>query len=165
MSFNINFQKTNKESKTLDRLSVRRFWYDNETKKKKSTVIFSVNRYSAPLRLPEERVTKFNVTPEEQNAYMDFVAKMYQEQEPKDVKSKLEALIQQIDELKELLESRTDGATLDLIENCTQSYKALSSQLARHKRNAIKRGEDNLEAKRAKDAGQTSMFDIEVNLD
>lgn len=159
MSFNINLQKTNKESSTADRIVVRRFWYDSESKKQKSKTIFTTNKYSAPVKLPADVIAKHNVTAEEVEKYHYFIADLNKELSELSITYSLEIITKKMKHLTESLSDRSDGVTLSEIEKFNEALPALRKQLARHKRNAQKRGDDALAKQRAKEQGQRDIFD------
>ncbi|HCE1526054.1 TPA: hypothetical protein NGR28_004604 [Vibrio parahaemolyticus] len=159
MSFNINFQKTNKTSIVPDRLVVRRFWYDKETKKQKSKTIFTASRYSAPIKLSDEIIAKHEVTKEEQQQYQDFMLKVTTESADASFAYELESITNKLERYTASLEQRSDGVTLSEIERFEEVYTTFKKQLSRHKRNAKKRGDEALAQERAKEQGQTDIVD------
>ena len=160
MSFNINFQKTNKTSIIPDRLVVRRFWYDKDTKKQKSKTIFTARRYSAPVKLPSEIITKYDVTKEEQQQYQNFMVEVLKKREESSFSYELERITTAMEKHTESLKLRSDGVTLSEIEKFEEVYTSFKKELSRHKRNAKKRGDDALAQERAKAQGQSDIIDV-----
>ncbi|MGR5144856.1 hypothetical protein ACQKPX_24760 [Photobacterium sp. DNB23_23_1] len=159
MSFNINLQKTNKDSSIPDRLVVRRFWYDSESKKQKSKTIFTANKYSAPVKLPEDIIAKHDVTTEELEKYHWFVMSLHTKMNEESLSTGIETITRRMAELTEKLTDRSDGVTLSEIEKFEESYTAFKKQLTRHKRNAKKRGDEALALQIAKEQGQGDLMD------
>ncbi len=132
MSFNVNLQKTNKDSAEADRLIVRRFWYDKESKKNKSSVVYSVNKYKAPARIPDERITKFDVTDDEHQIYIKYVQALHSAQADAAAGICLAAIVREMDTLTQTLAKREDGLSLEQIQTLEQGYAQLKEQLNRH---------------------------------
>ena len=151
MSFNINFQKTNKTSLVPDRIVVRRFWYDKKEKKQKSKTIFTASKYIAPIKLSDEIIAKHDVTKEEQQQYQDFMLKVTEESADASFAYELESITNKIEGYTKSLEQRSDGVTLSEIEKFEEIYTTFKKQLSRHKRNAKKRGDESLFQERARE--------------
>lgn len=140
MSFQINLQKTNKDSQTKDRLIVRRYVYDSDTKRSKAgKVIFSANINKLPDELPPIKIKAFDVTESEQEQYIDTVRKLKVKMHENKLSIELRSTNENIIDLTRYLEERSDGVTVEEIEAIENAMLELRKQLTRHKRNATHR--------------------------
>lgn len=159
MSFNINFQKTNKTSAYPDRMVVRRFWYCKEEKKQKSKTIFTSNKHSAPFILPDDVIAKHDVTSQEAEQYNSFMLDLFKKKAEDSISLDLKVITMKMKQLEEVLKERSDGVTLSEIDEFNEVLPAFRKQLARHKRNAQKRGDEALAIKLAEEQGQGDLID------
>lgn len=152
MSFQISFQKTNKDSKSKDRMVVRRYTYDKETQRSKAgKVIFSCHISKLPNDLPPHKIKAFDVTEDEQQQFSEAVQKAKLELHTDKVHVAIKDTSLSIIELTKALEERSDGVSLEELDCIENALADLRKQLTRHSRNEKHRLK--------KLEGQSEMFD------
>lgn len=140
MSLQIGLQKSNKDSLYKDRLVVRRHEYDPDSKKTKSgKVIFSCKKVGAPKELPEEKLETFQVTNEEHQQYKDFINKLREEEHDKEIGLTKNLLKSYLDDGIKRFAERSDGVTLEELEELDGLLVEFRKQVTRHKKLAKKR--------------------------
>lgn len=140
MSLQIGLQKSNKDSKDKDRLVVRRHEYDPDSKKTKSgKVIFSCRSCIAPSELPEDKIETFQVTNEEHQQYKDFVLKLREEAHDQRIGLNKDLLKSRLKDSIKTFSERSDGVTLEELEELDGLLVEFRKQVTRHKKLAKKR--------------------------
>ncbi len=119
---------------------VRRWKYSPERKRSLPTQIYSVSRYSVPSELPEDVIKEHEVDAEEQQTFVNLVAKLKEEQEKNSAKYSLRYLTDSLNKAKDaLVDPELKGAlTLGEYEELSETVNEIKKLITKNK-NSLKR--------------------------
>lgn len=123
-----------------DVILIRRWKYSPEKKRSLPTQVYSVSRYKAPDKLPEDVIKKHSVDAEEQKTYIDFVSKLKEEQTKNNAKISLSVLSISLNKAKTALldPELKETLTLNEYEELSETVNEIKKLITKNK-NAIKR--------------------------
>lgn len=119
---------------------VRRWKYSPERKRSLPTTIYSVSRYSVPNELPENTIKTHEVDAEEQQTFVDFVAKLKEEQEKNSAKYSLRYLTESLNKAKDALidPELKEVLTLEEYEELSETVNEIKKLITKNK-NTLKK--------------------------
>lgn len=119
---------------------VRRWKYSPERKRSLPTQVYSTNKYVPDEKLPLDVIKQHQITDEEHQTYIDYVAKVKQKQDEQSAKWSLSSLTSSLNRAKQALIDPELKETLSVeeYEELSETVNEIKKLITKNK-NALKR--------------------------